>query len=197
MAYSAARRGTGIARRTSDYIKDKIDHELAVIAVNPDNGDWVGFCCIEAWSHERYIANTGLIVSPQYRNLGVSTEIKKVLFDLGRKKFPVATIFSLSTSPAVIHTNTLLGYRTVSFDEILTDPLFTEGCHTWVNYVELMSRGVHSHYVAMVYEPSIQTELTAYSSSGKLLGRRLKFIRKKKSKKTTMRQLVPQLSASA
>ena len=47
----------------------------AVIAVTQD-GTWVGFCYIEAWEHGKYVANSGLIVSPAFRKTGVATEIK-------------------------------------------------------------------------------------------------------------------------
>ncbi|MGH2552459.1 MAG: GNAT family N-acetyltransferase, partial [Chitinophagaceae bacterium] len=40
---SAAARGTGIAKRTPEYIEKKIEEGKAVIAVTSNN-DWVGFC---------------------------------------------------------------------------------------------------------------------------------------------------------
>ena len=59
MAASAQARGTGIARRTPEYIEMKINEGKAVIAVTKD-GEWVGFCYIETWEGE-YVANSGLI----------------------------------------------------------------------------------------------------------------------------------------
>ncbi|HUN02881.1 MAG TPA: GNAT family N-acetyltransferase, partial [Niabella sp.] len=43
MESSAKARGTGIAKRSPDYIEKKIDEEKAVIALTKD-GKWVGFC---------------------------------------------------------------------------------------------------------------------------------------------------------
>ncbi len=63
MESSAAARGTGIAKRTPEYIEQKMDEGKAVIAVTED-GAWVGFCYIETWSHGEYVANSGLIVAP-------------------------------------------------------------------------------------------------------------------------------------
>jgi hypothetical protein len=66
MAESAKARGTGIAKRSPEYVADKMKEGKAVIAVTTD-GKWVGFCYIETWSHGEYVANSGLIVAPEYR----------------------------------------------------------------------------------------------------------------------------------
>lgn len=154
MAYSSARRGTGIARRPPEYVMQKINEGLAVIAVNADDGAWAGFCCVEVWQHKKYVANSGLIVSPGYRGTGISKQIKIALFDLCRDKFPDARLFSLSASPAVIHMNKAMGYKVVSFAEVMGDELFLTGCESWVNYKELMSREqTHLPYVAMIFDP--------------------------------------------
>jgi GNAT superfamily N-acetyltransferase len=154
MAYSSARRGTGIARRPPEYVMQKMDEGLAVIAVNADNGAWAGFCCIEVWQHKKYVANSGLIVSPGYRGTGISKQIKIALFDHCRSKFPGARLFSLSASPAVIHMNKAMGYKVVSFAEVMSDELFLTGCESWVNYKELMSREqTRLPYVSMIFDP--------------------------------------------
>ena len=154
MAISAKKRGTGIGRRTPEYIRGKMNAGLAVIAINPDNNEWVGFCCIEVWQHEKYVANSGLIISPKYRGLGISKKIKIKTLELCRVKFPHARIFSLTTSPAVISVNHSLGYSNVPFTDILNDPLFLTGCNSWVNYIDLMNgRHNSSPYTAMVFDP--------------------------------------------
>ena len=76
MEESAKARGTGIAKRSPDYIRQKMNEGKAVIALTND-GTWVGFCYIEAWQHEKYVANSGLIVAPAFRKSGVATDIKK------------------------------------------------------------------------------------------------------------------------
>lgn len=166
MAYSSARRGTGIAHRTPEYIMKKMDEGLAAIAVNAGNGAWAGFCCIEVWQHKKYVANSGLIVSPGYRGTGISKEIKVTLFDHCRAAFPEAKLFSLSTSPAVTHVNGSLGYKTVSFADVMNDELFLTGCQSWVNYRELMNRDqTHLPYVAMVFDPLAESLKPAFSHS--------------------------------
>src|SRR5947208_1337163 len=75
MAASAKARGTGIARRTPAYIRQKMDEGKAVIALT-QNGEWAGFCYIESWSHDAYVANSGLIVRPSFRKSGLAREIK-------------------------------------------------------------------------------------------------------------------------
>lgn len=192
MNLSASKRGTGISLRTPEYIIEKIDSGLAVIALNADSKEWIGFCSIEVWDHQRYIANTGLIISSKYRGNGFSKDIKEKLFDLERKQFPRSTIFSLTTCPAVIHINAALGYKKVNFGEVMNDPWFHQGCHSWVNYVELMRKGPESGYVAMVYVPEEEAALLPLWGS-RLLGK-LKRLRKSKRAHAGQRQLVPQLA---
>ena len=81
MASSAKARGTGIAQRSPEYIIAKINEGKAVIALTPDN-HWVGFCYIEAWGHEKFVANSGLIVAPEFRKTGVAKEIKNKIFTI-------------------------------------------------------------------------------------------------------------------
>lgn len=161
MAYSAAKRGTGIANRTPEYILNKMQDGQAVIAIDTENDTWAGFSCMEVWEHEKYVAKSGLIVAPDYRGIGISKSIKTTLFELCRTKFPRAKLFSLSTSPAVMHINLELGYRIVPNEEILQDELFLQGCTSWVNYVELMNKQyTELPYVAMVYDPSKEATLS-------------------------------------
>lgn len=168
MAYSSARRGTGITHRTPEYIVQKMEEGLAAIAVNADNGTWAGFCYLEVWQHQKYVANSGLIVAPGYRGTGISKEIKITLFDHCRLAFPKARLFSLSTSPAVMHVNEALGYKVVPFAEIMRDELFLTGCQSWVNYCDLMNREqTHLPYVAMIYDPKAEPFKPALSHSSR------------------------------
>ena len=64
IAESANVRGTGIAKRTPEYVISKMEKGNAVIALN--GNDFVGFCYIEAWGHGKFVANSGLIVHPDY-----------------------------------------------------------------------------------------------------------------------------------
>ena len=57
MESSAKARGTGIAKRSPEYVAKKMEEGKAVIAVLPDN-TWVGFCYIEVWGHEEFVANS-------------------------------------------------------------------------------------------------------------------------------------------
>src|SRR3989337_647513 len=86
MAASAQARGTGIAKRSPEYIKDKMREGKAVIAFSKD-GIWAGFCYIETWSHGEYVANSGLIVAPAFRKGGLAKAIKKEIFALSRKTY--------------------------------------------------------------------------------------------------------------
>lgn len=133
MASSAQKRGTGIALRTADYIHNKITEGKAVIAVDAD-GNWAGFCYIESWSNADYVANSGLIVSPDFRGQGLARRIKKAIFDLSRKKYPNAKIFGLTTGLAVMKINSELNYKPVTYSELTQDENFWAGCMSCVNY---------------------------------------------------------------
>lgn len=125
-------RGTGIAKRDPEYIRKKIREGKAVIALSEDKP--VGFCYIESWENERYVANSGLIVSPDFRKTGLARSIKKAAFDLSKKKFPNAKLFGITTSTAVMKINSELGYKPVTFSELTQDETFWNGCQGCVNY---------------------------------------------------------------
>jgi len=132
MAEAAKARGTGIAKRKPSYIEQKMKEEKAIIAMA---GDQVaGFCYIETWSHNEYVANSGLIVNPDFRNLGLAKRIKKKAFELSRQKFPEAKLFGITTSLAVMKINSELGYRPVTFSELTTDDVFWQGCQSCPNF---------------------------------------------------------------
>ena len=139
MAESAKLRGTGIAYRSPDYIISKMREGSAVIALHR-NGNWAGFCYIETWSHGQFVANSGLIVNPLYRNHGLARGIKKRIFELSREKFPEAKIFGLTTGLAVMKINSELGYEPVTYSELTQDQDFWKGCQSCVNYEILMSK---------------------------------------------------------
>jgi GNAT superfamily N-acetyltransferase len=132
IADSAKVRGTGIAKRTPDYIIKRVKNGNAVIALDGDS--FAGFCYIEVWGHQKYVANSGLIVHPDYRHQGLAKKIKKAIFDLSRKKFPDAKIFGITTGLAVMKINSELGYRPVTFSELTDDPQFWKGCQTCKNF---------------------------------------------------------------
>lgn len=153
MASSAAKRGTGIARRSPEYICKKMEEGKAVIAITPQ-GEWVGFCYIEAWGHDKFVANSGLIVSPDFRGQGVATDIKRKIFELSRKRYPDSKIFGLTTSLAVMKINSELGYEPVTYSELTDDDKFWDGCKSCVNYETLVSKGRKNCFcTAMLYDP--------------------------------------------
>lgn len=132
IAESAKARGTGIAERKPEYIEAKIDKGHAVIALLDDR--LAGFCYIETWSHGKYVANSGLVVNPELRRLGLARKIKERIFNLARDLFPSARVFGITTSLAVMKINSALGYLPVTFSELTQDPAFWEGCRSCPNY---------------------------------------------------------------
>ncbi len=156
MALSAKARGTGIAKRSPEYIITKMTEGKAVIALSSD-GEWAGFCYIEAWSHGKYVANSGLIVSPVFRKCGLAREIKREVFKLSRAKYPDSKIFGLTTGPAVMKINSELGYYPVSYSDLTDDEEFWKGCQSCVNYEILKSKNRQNCLcTAMLYVPKEQ-----------------------------------------
>ena len=150
---AAKHRGTGIARRHPSYIREKIEQEKAIIAL--DGEILVGFCYIETWSHNRYVANSGLIVSPDYRGQGVAKRIKRTAFELSRRKYPDAKVFGITTSLAVMKINSELGYKPVTFSELTSDDVFWSGCQSCPNY-DVLSRTDRKMCLCtgMLYDPT-------------------------------------------
>lgn len=153
MASSAKARGTGIAKRSPEYIEQKMREGKAVIAFD-ENNIWAGFCYIETWSHGEYVANSGLIVNPNFRKGGLAKAIKKKIFELSRKKYPEAKIFGLTTGLAVMKINSELGYEPVTYSELTQDEAFWAGCKSCINYDILMSKERKNCLcTGMLYDP--------------------------------------------
>ncbi|MBD5347407.1 MAG: GNAT family N-acetyltransferase [Bacteroides sp.] len=129
---SALQRGTGIARRTPEYIASKINGGKSVVALHGDR--LVGFSYIESWSHGDFVATSGLIVDPEYRHLGLAGAIKAKTFELARLRFPFAKLFSITTSLPVMKLNSRMGYKPVTFSELTDDEEFWRGCEGCRNY---------------------------------------------------------------
>ena len=154
MESSAKARGTGIAKRSPEYVAQKMEEGKAVIAHLPD-GSWVGFCYIEVWGHEAFVANSGLIVVPALRKSGIAKKIKQTIFNLSRQKYPNAKIFGLTTGLAVMKINSDLGYEPVTYSELTDDEEFWSGCKSCVNYDILMSKDrKNCMCTAMLYDPA-------------------------------------------
>jgi hypothetical protein len=154
MAESAKARGTGIAQRSPEYVANKMLEGKAVIAFHRD-GTWAGFCYIETWSHGDFVANSGLIVNPQFRQAGLAKAIKENIFNLSRTEYPDAKIFGLTTGLAVMKINSDLGYVPVTYSELTQDENFWAGCKSCVNYDILMSKGrKNCMCTAMLFDPT-------------------------------------------
>lgn len=124
---SARERKTGIARRTPEYVIEKMMAGKAVIAIAED-GSFAGFSYIETWGGKQYVANSGLIVAHKFRGIGLAMRIKTRIFQLSRELFPDAKIFSITTGAAVMKMNYELGFRPVTFAALTDDPEFWKGC---------------------------------------------------------------------
>lgn len=152
IADAAKVRGTGIAKRTHEYLTSKIREAKAVIALKGDV--FAGFSYIETWENKKYVTTSGLIVHPDFRGLGVSKRIKDLTFSLARTRWPKAKIFSLTSGAAVMKMNTALGYKPVTFADLTDDEAFWHGCEGCVN-VDVLKRTGRKYCIctAMLYDP--------------------------------------------
>ena len=133
-------RGTGIAKRSPEYVKQKMLESKAIIALT-DDGEFAGFCYIETWGNKKFVANSGLIVVEKFRGRGLAKSIKQKAFELSRERYPDAKIFGLTTGLAVMKINSELGYKPVTFSELTDDEAFWRGCESCVNYDILQRTG--------------------------------------------------------
>ncbi|RRO14610.1 GNAT family N-acetyltransferase [Flavobacteriaceae bacterium 14752] len=159
IAEAAKSRGTGIAQRETKYIVSKLENGNAVIAL--DGEKFAGFCYIEAWSHGKFVANSGLIVHPDYRSQGLAKQIKTKIFAHSRKLYPDAKIFSITTGLAVMKMNSELGYKPVTFSELTDDQSFWNGCQSCNNYDVLQRTNQKMCFcTGMIYDPNSKPEKT-------------------------------------
>jgi hypothetical protein len=145
-------RGTGIARRSPEYLAMKIKEGKAIIALAGDV--FAGFCYVESWGNKKFVANSGLIVVDKFRGAGLAKRIKRKAFELSRHRYPNAKIFGLTTGLAVMKINSELGYKPVTFSELTDDESFWKGCQSCVNY-DILQRTNRKHCLCtgMLYDP--------------------------------------------
>ena len=155
IADAAQKRGTGIARRSQEYLAQKMAEGKAVIAL--DGHTVVGFCYIESWQSHQYVAHSGLIVAPQYQNTGLARRLKARVFQLSAERFPQARVFGITTSLAVMKINSDLGYKPVTFAELTTDEDFWRGCCSCPNF-DILQRTERRMCLCtgMLYDPANQ-----------------------------------------
>lgn len=153
-------RGTGIAKRSPEYIKAKMEEGKAIIALIDD--EFAGFCYIESWQGKRFVANSGLIVVEKFRGHGLAKRIKEEAFRLSRTMYPEAKLFGLTTGLAVMKINSDLGYRPVTFSELTEDEQFWKGCSSCVNY-DILQRTSRKHCLCtgMLFDPNLAKKKVA------------------------------------
>jgi len=145
-------RGTGIAKRSPEYLEQKMREGKAIIALA--NDEFAGFCYIETWGNKQFVANSGLIVVDKFRQHGLAKKIKQTAFSLCRMRYPDAKVFGLTSGAAVMRINTDLGYEPVTFAQLTDDEAFWRGCQGCVNY-DILTRTDRKYCIctAMLYDP--------------------------------------------
>jgi hypothetical protein len=155
MESSAIARGSGISKRSAASIIEKIDAGKAIVAITED-GEWAGFSYIETWDDEKFVSNSGLIVSPKHRNNHIASQIKTQIFQLSRSKYPAAKVFSITSGLAIMKMNTHLGFEAVTYAEIAQESRFWDGCKSCVNYDILQAKNrCNCLCTAMLFDPQL------------------------------------------
>ncbi|MDR1739092.1 MAG: GNAT family N-acetyltransferase [Candidatus Symbiothrix sp.] len=156
-------RGTGIAKRSPEYVEQKMREGKAIIALK--NGEFAGFTYIESWGNKQFVATSGLIVADKFRGQGLAKRIKFQAFELARNKYRNAKLFSLTSGSAVMKMNTELGYVPVTFADLTDDEAFWRGCRGCVNY-DVLERTGNRYCIctAMLYDPEKQEKKTNQST---------------------------------
>ena len=152
IAEAAKVRGTGIAKRSPEYVATKMREAKAVIALSGEK--FAGFSYIETWGNKTYVTTSGLIVHPDFRGMGVAKRIKDMTFSLARTRWPHAKIFSLTSGAAVMTMNSQLGYQPVTCADLTDDEAFWRGCEGCIN-VDVLHRTGRKYCIctAMLYDP--------------------------------------------
>lgn len=149
--------GNSIVMRNPDYLATKMREGKAVIALC-DDASFAGFCYLECWQDEQFVANSGMIVRPEFRGQGLATRIKQLIVEVSRKMFPAAKVFGITKSLAVIKMSKRLGFKEVTYDRLTTDPKFWKGCDTCRHYQELLqNEGKSCQCIALLYDETTET----------------------------------------
>ena len=166
-------RGTGIAKRTPEYLELKIKEGKSIIATV--DGEFAGFCYIESWGNKQFVANSGLIVVEKFREHGLAKRIKRMAFALARTMFPDAKVFGLTSGAAVMKINSELGYTPVTFAQLTDDESFWRGCQGCVNY-DILQRTDRRYCIctAMLFDPAKQKDKKEVKEIIKELKKKLK-----------------------
>lgn len=146
-------RGTGIAKRTHEYVAQKMKEGKVIIALKGD--EFAGFTYIESWGNKQYVATSGLIVPEKFRHLGIAKRVKHAAFQLARLRWPKAKLFSLTSGSAVMKMNTELGYMPVTFGDLTDDEAFWKGCQGCINH-DVLERTGRRYCIctAMLFDPA-------------------------------------------
>ena len=144
--------GNSIVMRDPDYLASKMREGKAVIALC--NNAFAGFCYIESWQNGEFVANSGLIVKPEFRGQGLASRIKAKIVEVCQHMFPRANLFGITKSATVIRMNERLGFQQVPYTDITNDPAFWKGCDTCRHYEELLqNEGKNCRCIALLLRP--------------------------------------------
>ncbi|HMO18712.1 MAG TPA: GNAT family N-acetyltransferase [Oligoflexia bacterium] len=125
-----------IAIRSQEELLEKINSGMAVLAFRTDEHglDLIGGAYLKAWDGGQMVTHSALVVKEEYRGFKIGRQIKSLLMEMTQKKFPGASIFSLTTNASVVKMNTSHGFREVGLENGPLDEHFWEGCKGCPNF---------------------------------------------------------------
>lgn len=146
-----ASRDNDIAERDAHYLARRIAEGMAALALRGDSLVGFGYCC--PWEGGRFVSHSGLVVCPTMRGQGLGRQLKMLLFEIARRRYPDAVLMSLTSSPRVRAWNLSLGFRPVPHEELTSDPGFWEGCRACRNFGQVQRSGRRCCCEALVLRP--------------------------------------------
>ncbi len=158
IADSAQERGIGRGKRKIEMIANKITSGQAIIAFY--NNEFAGFSYIESWDDDKYVANTGLIIVPKFRSMGLAKKIKLLAKILASQKYPNAQLISLTTSLPVMKLNSDLGYKPVTYSELPKDQNFWNACQSCPNFKALKDKNFKMCFCTAMILSNIQSTIS-------------------------------------
>jgi GNAT superfamily N-acetyltransferase len=118
-------------------LEDRVANGEAVLAFL--DGEFVGAGYLKTWENGRFLSQSGVVVDPKARRMGIASAIKARVMEVSLGKHPDATCVSLTLSPAIEKMNRALGFRNVSYADLPQGDDFWEGCKTCPYYETLVA----------------------------------------------------------
>ncbi len=156
----AGKAGAAIAVRPEGLLEDRVANGEAVLAFL--DGEFVGAGYLKTWEDGRFLSQSGVVVDPKARRMGIASAIKAKVMEVSRRNHPNAAYVSLTLSPTIEKMNRALGFDDVPYADLPQGDDFWEGCKTCPFYETLVAnKRVTCNCVALRLDPGHEGGETA------------------------------------